>query len=82
MKTCENKGLIGKGLNPLLDDKLLALSKLYAFADNSSINPNNKFVYHTVDEIAAKGQKHCLQTFYPFIAMFSGTKSCHSVVKG
>ena len=33
----------------LLDNKILALSKLKAFADNSSVTQNTKYVFHSIE---------------------------------
>ena len=42
--------------NSLPDDKILALSKLKAFADNKiNVAQNIKFVFHKVENIAGKG---------------------------
>ena len=49
--------LVWERVNPLPDDKILALSKMKAFADNKlHINPNIKFFFHKVENTFGKGE--------------------------
>ena len=73
--------------NPLQDNKILALSKLKAFAENElKTEQNIEFVFHRCRNLCGKRRKCCLSAFFPPSALFSKDyflrciKTCHCVV--
>ena len=65
----ENAGLCGKGLSLLPNDKMLDLSKLKAFADDTLNMPQmTKFVYDRIENIVEKGENAGYQHFLLFPA--------------
>ena len=79
-KTRINKGLFGKGLKhllllrslkPLLNDKILALSKMKAFPDkNFNVLQTVQFFFDTVENIVEKGENAGDQHFLLFLQCF------------
>ena len=62
--------LCGNGLNSA-NEKILALSKLKAFADNKlNVIQNNKVVFHWIDNIVGKGENAGYQHFLLFPQCF------------
>ena len=56
-------------ITPLLDDKILALSKLQTFADyNLKVSFMAKFVLHRVEKFMGKGE---ISGYSPFPTIFS-----------
>ena len=70
-------GLIGKGSNPLLDDKILGLPKLKAFADDkSNVTQNIKDVFHRTKNIVGKEENAGYQHFLLFPQCFQKAFYC------
>ena len=58
-------------MDPLPDDKILALSKLEAFADdNYNMAKAIKFVFHRVENFEGKGENAGYQDFLLFLQCF------------
>ena len=58
-----------KLLNTLQDNKILAMSKLEALADDkSNVIHNTKFMLHRVESIMGKGENADNQQFLPFFS--------------
>ena len=71
--------------NPLLDDKILGLPKLKAFADDKlNVTKNVKVVFHRIENIVGKEETAGYQHFLLFPHCFQKTfscKSCHCLTK-
>ena len=59
--------------NPFLDDKIIALSKLKAFADDNPVTQNITLVFHRGENIVGKGEKAVFRS--SFFAGVRGVKS-------
>ena len=77
-----------KGLNSLLNDKIVAWSKLKALADDKiNLSEKLKFVLERVENIVGKGENAGYQYFllYPKCfqkVSYTGLLSCDCVVTG
>ena len=68
-------------LNSLPKDKILALTKLQAFADDKfNVAKIVNYVFETVENIVGKRRKFRLPAFFPFPTMFWNVL-CDRVVK-
>ena len=62
----------GKDSTPLPDDKILALSKMKAFADGTlNVTQNSMSVFHRVENIVGKEENAGYQHFLLFLLCFS-----------